>query len=510
MNCDSSKGLTVGGTVSGLTGTLVLQINEGDNLSLSQDGEFTFSEVLTVGTRYTVSVLSQPTGQYCSIVNPSGIILLSNVTNVAVTCSSNTFSIGGSVSGLSGTVVLQNNGGDDLTLSAEGAFVFSTPLADGTSYVVTILTQPEGQSCVLSNASGVVNGANVSNVQLVCAASGPAVLSASVSDLALSVTGYTEYGVTGTPNSGLPRVITITNIGVSPANNLSVTDQGLPGNTDVSTSCGSSLAPNTSCTITVTPGSTANSDGSNPCTQGTAPISGSVSVTADNSNSVSTNVVVLGYGCIYQGGYVYALDDSVLNSSSVGGKVTSLSDQSSGVVWSADSAGAYDGGVAIYGISSASTSSSPDPASGQVAGQLACDGSMDGSCNTNNIYVYYQNNATGAPINLSYYAAGLCKQTINSYSDWYLPAMCEMGPDTGNAGTGCGVPPATPTLQNMQSSLVDYNSLNLLSGNYWSSTEVAMFPLGVVEYQFFGPNGTDAQFGVLKSVMVKVRCSRQF
>ena len=169
MNCDSSKGLTVGGTVSGLTGTLVLQINEGDNLSLSQDGEFTFSEVLTVGTRYTVSVLSQPTGQYCSIVNPSGIILLSNVTNVAVTCSSNTFSIGGSVSGLSGTVVLQNNGGDDLTLSAEGAFVFSTPLADGTSYVVTILTQPEGQSCVLSNASGVVNGANVSNVQLVYA-----------------------------------------------------------------------------------------------------------------------------------------------------------------------------------------------------------------------------------------------------------------------------------------------------------------------------------------------------
>ena len=40
----------------------------------------------------------------------------------------------------------------------------------------------------------------------------------------------------------------------------------------------------------------------------------------------------------------------------------SLSDQSSGVVWSADSAGAYDGGIAIYGISSASTSSSPAPA----------------------------------------------------------------------------------------------------------------------------------------------------
>ena len=40
----------------------------------------------------------------------------------------NTFSVGGSVSGLSGTVVLQDNGGDDLSVSSDGPFTFATPV----------------------------------------------------------------------------------------------------------------------------------------------------------------------------------------------------------------------------------------------------------------------------------------------------------------------------------------------------------------------------------------------
>lgn len=36
--------------------------------------------------------------------------------------------IGGTVTGLSGTLVLQNNAEDDLTLTQDGAFVFATPV----------------------------------------------------------------------------------------------------------------------------------------------------------------------------------------------------------------------------------------------------------------------------------------------------------------------------------------------------------------------------------------------
>jgi len=39
----SNKKFTIGGTVSGLTGTVVLSNNGGDNLSRSSNGSFTFS-----------------------------------------------------------------------------------------------------------------------------------------------------------------------------------------------------------------------------------------------------------------------------------------------------------------------------------------------------------------------------------------------------------------------------------------------------------------------------------
>ena len=52
------------------------------------------------------------------------------------------YSVGGTVSGLSGTVVLQDNGGDDLSLSGNGSFTFATQLAAGAAYNVTVKTSP--------------------------------------------------------------------------------------------------------------------------------------------------------------------------------------------------------------------------------------------------------------------------------------------------------------------------------------------------------------------------------
>ncbi|MCC6520488.1 hypothetical protein IT403_00685 [Candidatus Nomurabacteria bacterium] len=78
-----------------------------------------------------------------------------------------TYTVGGTISGLSGTVVLQNNGGDNYSASANGSFVFSTALNDSASYAVTVLTQPTGQSCTVGNGSGTVS-ANVTNVSVTC------------------------------------------------------------------------------------------------------------------------------------------------------------------------------------------------------------------------------------------------------------------------------------------------------------------------------------------------------
>ena len=45
------------------------------------------------------------------------------------------FTVGGTTSGLAGTgLTLQDNGGDDLALAADGPFTFATPVAGGRPY----------------------------------------------------------------------------------------------------------------------------------------------------------------------------------------------------------------------------------------------------------------------------------------------------------------------------------------------------------------------------------------
>ena len=80
-------------------------------------------------------------------------------------------SIGGGVTGLGGgdVVTLLNNGGDSLTVSANGSFTFPTPLLSGASYVVTVSSQPVNETCMVTGGSGTVALSNVTNVSVVCA-----------------------------------------------------------------------------------------------------------------------------------------------------------------------------------------------------------------------------------------------------------------------------------------------------------------------------------------------------
>jgi DNA-binding beta-propeller fold protein YncE len=83
------------------------------------------------------------------------------------------FTVGGTVSGLNAgnSLVLQDNGGDTLTVSANGSFTFPTALANGATYAVTILTQPTGQTCTVTNGNGIINNTNVINVTISCSSS---------------------------------------------------------------------------------------------------------------------------------------------------------------------------------------------------------------------------------------------------------------------------------------------------------------------------------------------------
>jgi len=81
--------------------------------------------------------------------------------------------VGGTLTGLAtgDSLTLQDNGGDDLDLTANGPFTFATPLASGATYDVTISrgpTSPTTPSCVVTNGQGTVGSMDVTGVQVVC------------------------------------------------------------------------------------------------------------------------------------------------------------------------------------------------------------------------------------------------------------------------------------------------------------------------------------------------------
>jgi hypothetical protein len=81
-----------------------------------------------------------------------------------------TFTIGGTVSNLVGTgLVLQDNGGNNLSAAANGSFTFTTAIDSGDAYAVTVLTQPSNpaQTCTVASGSGTAS-ANVTNVTVNC------------------------------------------------------------------------------------------------------------------------------------------------------------------------------------------------------------------------------------------------------------------------------------------------------------------------------------------------------
>jgi 6-phosphogluconolactonase (cycloisomerase 2 family) len=71
-------------------------------------------------------------------------------------------------------LILQNNGGDNLTISAIGAFTFATAVTTtsttSATYNVTILTQPFPQTCTVTGGSGTASS-NVTSVVVSCSSS---------------------------------------------------------------------------------------------------------------------------------------------------------------------------------------------------------------------------------------------------------------------------------------------------------------------------------------------------
>jgi hypothetical protein len=168
---DCATDHSVSAIVSGLMGSsLVLELNSSSALDVIGNGTVTFPSPVPSGSAYSVTVKTEPTSplQNCTVGNGSGTVGSADITNVTVTCVLS-YGIGVIANGLSGSgLVVQLNGGDDLLFTAPSggngaAATFSNHLLTGTSYVVTVKTQPSSptQTCAVSNGTGVVASASV-------------------------------------------------------------------------------------------------------------------------------------------------------------------------------------------------------------------------------------------------------------------------------------------------------------------------------------------------------------
>jgi hypothetical protein len=136
---------------------------------------FRFTKKLSQGSTYAVTVKTQPSNvtQTCSVMNASGTIQ-ADVTNVAVVCQTNSYSVSGKITGLvAGTkITLKNNDSDTLSvddmLAGYPSFTFATKIASGGSYQVLASSQPDPQLCKVSRGRGAITNANIVDVGVEC------------------------------------------------------------------------------------------------------------------------------------------------------------------------------------------------------------------------------------------------------------------------------------------------------------------------------------------------------
>jgi len=212
-------------TVSGLAGTgLHLQVAPTAAVAATANATpYTLASVISGGA-YTVTVPTQPTAptQTCTPVPVSG-----NVTNadvpVAVTCTTFTSTVSGTISGLTGSsgLVLKDtvSGNTTATLAAgTTSFTISPAINSGASYNIVVLTQPTtpGQYCTIANASGTVVGTAITNVAVTCRNEG---LYAFVADsVGGTVSSYTIDDTNGATAGNLtPVSVGVAADGLTPA-----------------------------------------------------------------------------------------------------------------------------------------------------------------------------------------------------------------------------------------------------------------------------------------------------
>ncbi|MFO7592415.1 MAG: right-handed parallel beta-helix repeat-containing protein [Pseudomonadota bacterium] len=167
---DTAPLYTIGGSITGLNGDLVIIFDDSYTMNISAGAtSYTSPMGFPAGRYHDVRVLTNPTGQICSVENGYYRYLSADITDVNIICSPGPYEIGGYVDGLTGTgLSLVLNDTEVLPVPSAGPFAFDTTFRDNMTYQVEVAGQPVGQECTVTNGYSSVSGESVDNVFVNC------------------------------------------------------------------------------------------------------------------------------------------------------------------------------------------------------------------------------------------------------------------------------------------------------------------------------------------------------
>lgn len=171
--CGGKEQFTIKGTIVGLTNAGMTLTSNGQTISPAANATtFAFPNTIEYGETYKVEIKTDPRHQNCDFFSrSSGTAGQTAGIDIAIRCFQNAYTVGGTVRGLDvdGLVLANGTSGGTLAVPKNAvSFVFVTPVDDGATYGITVLTQPAGRVCQVNNGVGTMGEAAVSNVEVVC------------------------------------------------------------------------------------------------------------------------------------------------------------------------------------------------------------------------------------------------------------------------------------------------------------------------------------------------------
>jgi N-acetylneuraminic acid mutarotase len=167
----SDQAYSLGGSITGLSTAGLILANGTDTVSAPAAAtSFTFPTSVAYTSGYAVSVSAQPTGLTCTVSAGTSTMPAAAVTTVVVTCSPNSYTLGGSITGLlSAGLVLTDGTSTVSPVANAAAFSLPTAVAFGSPYTVTVSAQPAQQYCVVIDGTGTMPAGNsLTTVQVAC------------------------------------------------------------------------------------------------------------------------------------------------------------------------------------------------------------------------------------------------------------------------------------------------------------------------------------------------------